>query len=233
MSASLDFVFFILRRMGKNTLRLRKSAGSVDFLETPNPSGEPKNVAHTFYNQPQKTPHAPPRITYSSSEDHRSSPTTTYTTILLRLRPTSPMDRSKSDSKVAQRRRRHPIRSGRDGGRDHPNCDAHEFCVSHEPQKVVARNHHILRYVTQSAMSIIINHLTIEYHFAGFLAFLLTPASCQRHSRTVATPLRLWCAQPRYEHTSGCWFLLLVFTETCGPYTRRHHPAINRDNQCR
>ena len=39
----------------------------------------------------QKRRTHPPRITYSSGQDHRSSPTTTYTTILLRLPPTSPI----------------------------------------------------------------------------------------------------------------------------------------------
>ena len=51
----------------------------------------PKNAAHALPNQPPKTPLATPRITYSSGQDHRSSPTTTYTTILLRLPPTSPI----------------------------------------------------------------------------------------------------------------------------------------------
>ena len=50
-----------------------------------------KNAAHALCNQPPKTPHAPLRITYSSGPDHRSSPTATYTTILLRLPPTSPI----------------------------------------------------------------------------------------------------------------------------------------------
>ena len=48
--------------------------------------------------------------------------------------------------------------------------------------------------------------LDIEYHSAGFWAFFLASASCRRHSPTVATPRRLWCAQPRYGHTSGCCF---------------------------
>ena len=39
-----------------------------------------KNAAHALRNQPPKTPHAPPRITYQSGKDHCSSLTTTYTT---------------------------------------------------------------------------------------------------------------------------------------------------------
>ena len=51
---------------------------------------------------------------------HHSTSSTTYIIDI---------DRCNSDSKAAQRRRRHPIRSGRDGGRDHPNCDDHDACV--------------------------------------------------------------------------------------------------------
>ena len=93
----------------------------------------------------------------------------------------------------------------------------------------MARDHHILRYGTQPATSIIINHLAIEYHSAGFQPFFLTSASCRRHSRTVATPLRLWCAQPQV----WAYFRMLVFTFGIYGNVRTISPAPSPGNNPR
>ena len=94
---------------------------------------------------------------------------------------------------------------------------------------MVARNHHILRYGTQPATSIIVNHLAIEYHSAGFRASFLMSESCRRHSLTVATPLRLWCAQPLI----WAYFRMLVFTFWYLRKRADHNPALSPGNNPR
>ena len=94
------------------SLKLRTTPAAIAFVKT---ATKPlTNLFAALPDTPQapaptnlhgiKTPHAPPpqpapkiaartppRITYRSGQDHRSSPTTTYTTVLLRLPPISPI----------------------------------------------------------------------------------------------------------------------------------------------
>ena len=116
------------------SLKFRPPPAATTVVQTATEPPNPTLLPHCPTRpkpQPPTTPHAPPpyhlllgsRPPFFSDYHlhHHSSPPTTYITDI---------HRSNSDSKVAQRRRRHPIRSGRDGGRDHPNCDAHDACVS-------------------------------------------------------------------------------------------------------
>ena len=193
-----------------------------------------ENAAHALRNQPPKTPHAPPRITYRSGRDHRSSPTTTYATILLRLPPTSPIltvvtatAGSPNDAdailsvvaatEVATTRIVTPTtpasvsRTAKSGGLQPPHiairdttCDGHHCQLS---------GHRVpLRWLS------------------GVLPDVCIVPAAISHCSNTATPL------VRATQVWAC-FRMLVFTlgiyETCGPYTRRQHPAITSDNQRR
>ena len=150
---------------------------------------------------------------------HHSSPPTTYITDI---------DSSNSESQVDQRCRRHPIRSGRDGGRDHRSCDAHDACVCLTNPKIGGSQalHLAMRYTTCD-----------EHHYQpsgyrlspGWLSVVYPAVGIVSATLTVATPLCLWCVQPLI----WAYFSMLVFAFGIFGNVRTVNPAPSPGNNPR